>query len=336
MKNAQPPNGAFKKISVQASDLQKNELPNKNLQISEASIDGFTGEMDGIYSVFCSQQVVLWNGKLNTTSRIILTYPPEILSTHFYLLYFKSTNCLNLRVNLDIPVNEMLLNSQSGPGLGSFLWASNVGLEVIIPPNTQVDFQLLVVSKKQLLEQLERTTLSETEKLAIFGNSNVPLFFFSKEALPLANMVTLKKKSINYTQKRSDILDILVKYFSLYSEHSNEKCSLWDFQNMLTIEQHIAQLPIDLKPNLTQLAKLFNYPQQRFSKLFCQLFGKTMAEYHCAIHMEYACWLLEIQQLSIYEVSDQLDFKDSRMFSHRFKSHYSVSPKAYKLKSHNG
>ena len=336
MKTAQPPNVALKKISVQASDLQKNELSNKNLQILDTPIDNFTGEMDGIYSVFYSQQVILWDGKLNTKSRIILTYPAEILSTHFYILYFKSTNCLNLRVNIDIPVNEILLNGQSGSGLGSFLWASNVGLEVMIPPNTQVDFQLIVVPKIQLLEQFKRTTLSITEKLTIFGNSNVPLFFFSKEALPLVNLVALKKKSLNYTQKRSDILDILVKYFSLNNELSNEKCSLWDFQNMLTIEQHISQLPADLKPNLAQLAQLFNYFPQGFSKLFRQLFGKTMAEYHCAIHMEYACWLLETQQLSVYEVSDQLDFKNREMFNHMFKSHYFVTPKIYKVKPYDG
>lgn len=336
MKNVQPPNSALKKITIHASDLQKNGLSNKNLQISDSPIEDYKSEMDGVYTVFCSQEVGLWDGKLNTKSRLILTYPAEILSTHFYLLYFKSTNCLNLRVNIDIPVNEIILNNQSGSELGSFLWASNVGLEIMIPPDTQVEFQLLVIPKKQLLEQIKRSTLSENQKLTIFGNSNVPLFFFSKEAPALINLVTLRKKSVNNKQKREEILAVLVKYFSLNNELSNEKCSLWDFQNMLIIEQHIAQLPVDLKPNLTQLSQLFDYFPQAFSKLFQELFGKTMAEYHCAIHMEYACWLLETQRLSIDEVSDQLDFKNRKMFSHMFKSHYLVSPKIYKVKPQAG
>lgn len=333
MKNTQPPNGVLKKITVQSSDLQKNGLSNKKIQISDSLIEGFKGEMDGIYSEFYSEQVGLWDGILNTKSRVILTYPAEILSTHFYLLYYKSTNRLNLRINIDLPVDEILLNGQSGVGLGSLLWASNVGLEVMIPPNTEVNFQLLVIPKIQLLEEIKITTLLVSDKLTIFGNSNVPLFFFSKEAHPLTNLFTLKKKTINYKQKRKDILAILVKYFSLNNELSNAKYSLRDFQNMLTIEQHISQLPADLKPNLTQLAPLFNYSPQAFSKLFRQLFGKSIAEYHCSIHMEYACWLLETQQLSVFEVSDQLEFKNRKMFSYMFKSHYLVNPKIYKAKT---
>lgn len=332
MKNAQPPIDALKKITINPSDLQKNELANKNFQISDSPIEDSKTGINGVYSFFSSQQVGFWDAKFNTKSRVILTYSAEILSTHFYLLYFKSTNCLNLRVNIDIPVDDVLLNSQSGAGLESFLWASNVGLEVMIPPNTQVDLQLLVVPKKQLLEQIKSTTSSGCQKLTIFGNSNVPLFFFSKEAPALVNLATLRKKSINQKQKREEILDILVKYFSLNNELSNEKCSLWNFQNMLIIEQHISQLPADIKPNLTQLSQLFDYFPQAFSKLFRELFGKSITEYHCAIHMEYACWLLETQQLSVCEVSDQLAFKNRKMFSHMFKSHYFVTPKIYKLR----
>lgn len=333
MKNAQPPIDALKKITINPSDLQKKGLVNKNLQILDSPIENSETEINGEYSFFSSQQVGFWDTKFSTKSRVLLTYPAEILSTHFYLLYFKSTNCLNLRINIDIPVNEILLNGQSGSGLGSFLWASNVGLELMIPPNTQVNFQLLVIPKKQLLEQIKSTTSTACQKLTIFGNSNVPLFFFSKEAPALVDLVTLRKKSVNQKQKREEILNILIKYFSLNIELSNEKCTLWDFQNMLIIEQHISQLPADLKPNLTQLSQLFDYFPQAFSKLFRELFGKSIVEYHCAIHMEYACWLLETQQLSVCEVSDQLDFKNRKMFSQMFKSHYFVSPKIYKVKT---
>ncbi len=333
MENAPPPLSAYKKKILTAADLKKDEFINKNHLILDASVDDFTNEIDGVYSVFCSQQVIFWEGKLQTKSRILLSYPPEISSSHFYLLYFKSSNSLNIRVNIEIPVDEILLNGQSGSGLGSFLWASNVGIEVLIPPNTQVDFQLTVVHKEKLLEQMATTTLLQKEKLMMFGKSNVPLFFFSKEATPLANTANLHTNSINFFQKRAEILDILIEYLSLYMDISNEKCSLWDFQNMLAIEQYISHLPIDLKPNLAQLSNDFNYPQQRISKLFRQLFGKSTAEYHCAIHIERAAWLLEIEPLNIYEVSHLLDFKDSRMFSRRFKSHYLVSPKVYKSKS---
>lgn len=333
MKNTQPPDDVFKKITIQSSDLQKKSLSNKKLQIPGSVSEGFKGEIDGIYSGFYSQQVGLWDGELNTKSGVILTYPADKLSTHFYLLDFKSTNCLNLRVNIDLPINEILLNGQSSVGLGSLLWASNVGLEVMIPPNTEVNFQLLVIPKIQFLEQLIRTTVSVSDKLTIFGNSNVPLFFFSKEALPFANSLTLKKKYNDYKQIREDIIDTLVNYLSLNIELSNGKCSLRDFQNMLTIERYISQLPVELKPNLTQIAQLFNYSPQTISNLFRQLFEKSIVEYHCAVHMKYACWLLETQQLSVSEVSDQLAFKNRKTFSYMFKSHYLVNPKTYKVKT---
>lgn len=333
MENALPPPCAYTKKILKAAYLQKDEFVNKNHQVLNASIDDFSSEIDGIYSLFSSQKVVLWEGKLHTKSRILLSYPPEILSTHIYLLYFKSNNYLNIKVNLDIPVNEILLNGQSGSELGSFLWASNVGVEVLIPPNTQVDFQLIVVSKKQLVEQMAITTLSQMNKHIIFGKSNVPLFFYSKGAIQLDNLLILQPKSTNYSRKRAMMFDIVINYFLLNMDQSNEICSLWDFQNMLTIEQYISELPINIKPNLAQLAKKFNYPQQKMSKLFSKLFGRTIAGYHCAIHMEYATGLFEIERLNICEVSNLLGFKDCRMFSHRFKSYHAVSPKVYKCKS---
>ncbi len=333
MENTSLPSCAYTKKILKAAYLQKDEFVNKNYQVLDASIDDFSNEINGIYSLFCSQKVVQWEGKIHTKSRILLSYPPEILSTHIYILYFKASNYINIKFNLNIPVNEILLNGQSGSELGSFLWASNVGVEVLIPPDTHVDFQLIVVSKKQLLAQMAITTLSQMNKHITFVKSNVPLFFYSKGAIQLDNLLTLQPKSTNYSRKRAQIFDIVINHFLLNMDYSNEICSLWDFQNMLTIEQYISQLPINIKPNLAQLAKKFNYPQQKMSKLFSKLFGSTIAEYHCAIHMEYATGLLEIERLNIGEVSNLLGFKDCRMFTHRFKSYHTVSPKVYRCRS---
>ena len=144
---------------------------------------------------------------------------------------------------------------------------------------------------------------------------------------------TAIEKHIDHQQKKEYILNTFIKYFSLTNSLSIEKNTLWNFHNMLIIEQKISQMPADIKPNSTHLAQFFNYSPYQFSKLFKQLFGKSITEYHCCIHMEYACWLLETQQLSVIEVSNQLDFKNQKMFSYRFKSHFLVNPKMYKVKT---
>lgn len=321
----------LKKIAFQSTDLRRNELLDENKQIFNSRIENFYSEMDGRCSVFCSQQVVLWEGKLTTKSRLILTYPAETSSSHYYLLFFKSTNCLNVRVNLIVPVDEKLLNVQSG--VGSILWASNVGLELMIPPNTYVTFQLHVVCKIMLLEELKSTTIFVTEKHKFFAESDVPLFYFSKKIFECPNLSNINKKKRYYHKKREDILNSMINYFSLNNELSDEKLTLWDFYKMLTIEQQITKMPADLKPNLAQLAQFFNFSPKVLSTLFSQLFGKSITEYHCGIHMEYACWLLETQKLSVIEVSNQLEFKNKKMFSNMFKSHYLVNPKIYKAKA---
>lgn len=331
MNNIQPLANLLKKITFQSADLGRNELLDENRQIFNSQIENFYSEMNGRCSVFCSQQVVLWEGKFTAQSRLILTYPPETSSSHYYLLFFKSTNCLNIRVNVTVPINEKLLNVQSG--VGSILWASNVGLELMIPPNTHVTFQLHVVPKAMLLEELKNSTILVTEKPKFFAESDVSLFYFSKEITECPNLSNVNKKNIYYQKKREDILNSMINYFSLNNELSNDKYTLWDFHKMLTIEQRIAQMPADLKPNLAQLAQLFNFSPPVLSKLFSQLFGKSITKYHCGIHMEYACWLLETQQLSVVEVSDQLDFKNQKMFSYMFKSHHRVNPKIYKVKT---
>ena len=331
MNNIQSLTNVLKKITFHPADLRKNELFDEDEQIFNSWIENFYSGIDGKYSVFCSQQIVLWEGKLTTQSRLILTYPPETSSSHYYLLFFKSTNCLNIRVNVTVRINEKLLNVQSEAG--SILWASNVGLELMIPTNTHVTFQLHVVPKTMLLKELESTTILITEKHKFFAESDVPLFYFSKKISECPNLFDINKNKLYYQRKREDILNSMINYFSLNDELSNEKFTLWDFHKMLIIEQQIAKMPADLKPNLAQLAQLFNFSPRVFSKLFSQLFGKSITEYHCSIHMEYACWLLETQQLSVVEVSNQLEFKSKKMFSNMFKSHYLVNPKIYKAKA---
>jgi AraC-like DNA-binding protein len=321
----------WQKLIFRYSDLQQPKIKPECSLIENLPIAKWNKELKGEYSIFSSKQIVLWEGTFNTQSRILMTYPPEISSSHFYLLYFKSTNHLNVRFNVNLPIDEQLLNAQSG--FGSIIWASNVGLELMIPSNTEVIFQLHVIPKNTLTDYLKRPINITERKIAVFTESNVPLFYFSKDVPNFLDATTLIKKSSNNQQRREAILSRIIEYFSSNNEQTKGKLSLWNLQVILKIEQQICQIPADEKPNLVQIGQLFEYFPKNTATLFKQILGKSIQAYHCGIHMEYACWLLETQQLSIIEVSEQLDFKSKKTFSYMFKSHYLVNPKLYKVKS---
>lgn len=316
------PNFSFSK-----TDLEGNYILNKETEISKENVEFSLDKLTGSYSVYSCENVIMWEGKFDFQSALRIDYKQEFNSTHFYLLNFQASQSLNIRARVEVPIEDKLLNNQSKSG--TLFWSSNVGIDLMIPANTSLNFQLSIIPKSKL-ETYLNTNLAKNKQLNLYVISRCPLFFF----LP-------KNRSLNYSEPQIDkcltplfqpncIIEKFVKYLMAVSEFSNESVTFWELYVALSIEEQLCEIPITEKPDIELLGKLFDILPKNLSTFFSQILGKTIHEYHRNIHLEYACWLLETQQLNVAEVSKYLGFKNRKLFWQMFRKHYEVNPKVYK------
>lgn len=81
---------------------------------------------------------------------------------------------------------------------------------------------------------------------------------------------------------------------------------------------------------LETIAAELNISTFYLSRVFSRESGFTLSDYLIYVRLEKAAEMLAEPRLNISEIARAVGFKDSRYFSQVFKSHYGVSPKAYR------
>lgn len=80
------------------------------------------------------------------------------------------------------------------------------------------------------------------------------------------------------------------------------------------------------------LRDAFGFSTKKINKLFSQIFGMTIVEYHRGFHMKYAKWLIEEKQIKMDDVSKKLGFRTTNLFAQVFKRHFFYVPQKCKPK----
>jgi AraC-like DNA-binding protein len=287
--------------------------------------------LNGVYSKLSTKEITVWEIKVKLHEELMIAYTPDLNATHFFLLNFNATQFLNIRTNIDLSIDERLLNNQSK--FSSLYWSSNVGIDFMLPVNTELSIQLFVIPKRHIIKFLKLKTSFANKKAQLIAESKSPLFYLLQTWTYFDYSVALINKSIEMKNQVSYIRSRLAKYLNLVNEISNGEFNLWELYIILSIEQELCKSSAVIRPDIEQIERDFNYPAKIILSLFNKIFGKSIYEYHRSIHMEYAKRLLETQQLSVLEVSDILGYKNSRIFSHVFSKYYMAAPKVYKPKT---
>jgi two-component system response regulator YesN len=81
--------------------------------------------------------------------------------------------------------------------------------------------------------------------------------------------------------------------------------------------------------SLDELANLLCLNPSYFSRFFKQQTGETFKDYVIKAKMEKALYLLQNNELKIYEISDLLGYRNSKYFHRVFKKYFGHSPKEY-------
>ena len=314
-----------KKIVFHQDDLEK--LSGKDgINIVNEKIGKSQHEIEGVYTNVRNGGAVLFQSKIiDTKHTLLIHYPAEIRSECFYLLFYKSSSCLNFRTNTEVLIDEKILNHQSKSG--SIFWTSNVDVEVMIPTQATVDFQLIVVRKSIFNDFIKVKKVLNKDKLSLMVNSSEGIFHFSNCFYNTQKCIQGENNSIyqNDFAKES-----ILEYLTLNIELSKYSFTLWSLFVVMFVEKKICDIPAIYKPNIEDLCKQFKCSESQLSKTFKQVFGIPVYKYHRHIHMEYARWLLETQQLNVGEVGEQLGYAHRKAFSRTFKTHYMENPKFFK------
>lgn len=98
------------------------------------------------------------------------------------------------------------------------------------------------------------------------------------------------------------------------------------------IQQHFTE-----QISISYLAKLSNYSERHFSRLFYEIYGNTPLDYILSLRLELACELLKTTKKShtISSIAFTCGFPNSNYFSRIFKKRFGMTPTDYRSGSKN-
>lgn len=84
--------------------------------------------------------------------------------------------------------------------------------------------------------------------------------------------------------------------------------------------------------SVSQLARLSNYSERQFIRLFKEAFGCIPMTYITNLRMQKACELLRTTNFSVAEIASRCGYHDNNYFSRIFKKHNGMTPSAYRAR----
>jgi len=126
-------------------------------------------------------------------------------------------------------------------------------------------------------------------------------------------------------------LQQLMSYFAMLAQNqrnqSDRRIDLNHIQVLMNEHLH-GQLDLDTMANHSKLSKY------HFSKRFKELTGYSPVQYFINLKMQHACWLLDISQQQIKQISSAVGYDDPYYFSRLFKKVIGLSPQQYRRSKH--
>ena len=84
-------------------------------------------------------------------------------------------------------------------------------------------------------------------------------------------------------------------------------------------------------PNLDELSESVAFSESKMNRLFKQIFGTTIYNYHQKLRITRAAYLIKNDNVSVSEAGYQIGFSNLSHFSRIFEKHIGMKPKKYSL-----
>ena len=179
------------------------------------------------------------------------------------------------------------------------------------------------LKKHRLLEDAEKTLLSIQHR--------GPLPFSSKTEDIIAEILS---EDHNFDSKRyfleSKILELIATQIN---EHLNRQQVALPVDNTMKKVYEVERVisgDLSAQYSIAQLALIIGLNAFTLKKEFKRIFGKTIFEYTLQLRMKKASELLTHTEKPIYDISEQVGYKNPTHFTAAFKKFYQLTPKQYR------
>lgn len=275
----------------------------------------------------------------------------EVLIADFYIkeeisLVFEKEkiNPLKILINLEAPIvfksknNNIKLNRlesvMSSPG-------TNESQKFIFSKNKPTTFFYIQINRKEFESKIEQFIGEINENLETLLrdlNGINPFLYQGYLSLDIAE-ITEDFKTCEFTDFMQSVYlegktyEILMTYLQLYVEKTNAKNNS-KLLRQTTIEKIekavlIINKELDVRINVSALAKRVGLNQNTLQSGFKQLFSTSVNEYIRDHKIEYAKNLLENSELNITEITYKIGISSRSYFSKLFRERYGITPKQY-------
>jgi AraC-like DNA-binding protein len=221
----------------------------------------------------------------------------------------------------------------AGKGYEVEFGTSNFFAEVRIPPNEEINFLVIVITRQSLLDLLQIKEEGRAIEDTIRNNPS----FLIHEAMTGEMARTLKQLcAINQTTKLPDLLYqtraqelIYFLFVRLFSRRTGSSIVI-DPEDVKKIYEVRASILADLSspPQLPELARKAGMSSTKMKQLFRQIFGDSIYNYFQIERMNEAAQLL--RDLSVSQVGYRIGFSNLSHFTRVFEKHHQIKPKRYK------
>ena len=130
--------------------------------------------------------------------------------------------------------------------------------------------------------------------------------------------------------KTEELIYLLLAGLSKQNEAPVQPINRIDAKMIYGVKDKILAV-MDEPPKLKELAKFSGMSQSKLQRLFKQVFGNSIYNYHQSFRMQKAAYLIKEERISVSEVGYRLGFSNLSHFARVFENHIGLKPKKYAI-----
>lgn len=212
--------------------------------------------------------------------------------------------------------------------------SGDVDLETFTPANTNINIILIRAHVDLLIDLLNGREESELLKNIISGQQaylydelisagiqDVAAEVFEAETSGQLSDFYLKLKA-------QELIYLFFKELLKREAVTSYPLNASDVKMMYLLREKLTS-DLSIVPNLTDLTELAHMSESKMNRLFKQIFGSSIYNYHQTLRLNEAAYLLRTEKISVSETGYRLGFTNLSHFSRIFERHTGLKPKKY-------
>jgi len=216
--------------------------------------------------------------------------------------------------------------------------SADMDLEIFTPAHIPTS-NIIITIHSDLLKDLIRPNGAHTPWDNIISG-NQPFLYeeissveIQRISLAIINAQnTSELNSFYYRIKAEELIFLFFKMFLKRSTIAAYPLNSADIKVIYQIRDLIIA-DLSITPNLSALVELSAMSESKLQRLFKQIFGNTIYNYHQLLRIKEAARLIKDENMSVSEAGYKLNFSNLSYFSRLFEKHIGLKPKKYSILS---